>query len=350
MNNNILITTTNNIEGARIENYFELISTNIVVGTNFFSDLSASITDIFGGLSETYQNKLQKIYQIALNDLRIKAKELNANAIIGLKIDFDEISGKGKSMFMVSAIGTPIRLKYQERTIIDKKSSLISSEDLQKEFNKRLIIEKVNKEIIPNKEDWEFLLNNPIPEISEKLLIMYVTAKRVKDYEMGIEDSYRLLFRNISLYFKNLDNTKSSEILYSHIKDNPKLIITLIDYCKLFSPYEILKLLKEKNINTAIICLTIDKSIYTKEDLKIMKEIISTIDSLPDSGKIDLVKKTIGKAKEKYICENGHINDSDEEYCDTCGVNIKGLKKGQMEIINNFKIKTISLDSLLNEN
>jgi len=110
MNKRIIITTTNLVEGASIENYFELISTNVVVGTNFFSDLGASFTDFFGGLSNTYQNKLEKIYKIAIDNLRHQAIDLGANAIIGLSIDFDQVSGKGKSMFMISAIGTPVKM------------------------------------------------------------------------------------------------------------------------------------------------------------------------------------------------------------------------------------------------
>ncbi len=111
MDNNILITTTDTIENAIIEKYMELITTNVVVGTNVFSDFGASLTDFFGGTSQTYQKKLQKIYETAFNNLRQRAIELGANAIVGVKIDFDEISGKGKSMFMVSAIGMAVLIK-----------------------------------------------------------------------------------------------------------------------------------------------------------------------------------------------------------------------------------------------
>ena len=75
MNQNLLVTITNNIENASIERYIEVISTNVVIGTNFFSDLGASFTDIFGGYSDTYQNKLQNIYTIAIENLKKKAKK-----------------------------------------------------------------------------------------------------------------------------------------------------------------------------------------------------------------------------------------------------------------------------------
>ena len=108
----MIVTTTNSIENAEIEKYIDLISTNVVIGTNFFSDFGASLTDFFGGYSDSYQNKLQKIYSSAIDNLKQKAANMGANAILGLKIDFDEISGKGKSMFMISAIGTAVIIKH----------------------------------------------------------------------------------------------------------------------------------------------------------------------------------------------------------------------------------------------
>ncbi|MBQ5720634.1 MAG: heavy metal-binding domain-containing protein, partial [Alistipes sp.] len=41
----MIITTTNNVEGARIDEYLQLVSVNVVIGTNIFSDWFASITD-----------------------------------------------------------------------------------------------------------------------------------------------------------------------------------------------------------------------------------------------------------------------------------------------------------------
>lgn len=79
---------------------------NVVLGTNFFSDFAASFTDTFGGTSDTYQGKLDKIYNEVIEKLSKKTLAIGCNAIIGFKIDFDEISGKGVSMFMVNAVGT----------------------------------------------------------------------------------------------------------------------------------------------------------------------------------------------------------------------------------------------------
>lgn len=83
----------------------------MVIGTNLFSDIAASLTDVFGGRSESYKSKLTTIYDEVMKELIGKAESYHADAIVGLHVDFDEISGGGKSMFMVSASGTAITLE-----------------------------------------------------------------------------------------------------------------------------------------------------------------------------------------------------------------------------------------------
>lgn len=107
----MIITTTPTIEGRQIEKYIGLSSANVVVGTNIFSDFFASFTDIFGGRSTTYQNKLDDTYNAVIIEIERKAKSMGADAVVGLKIDFNEISSKGKAMFMVSAVGTAVKLR-----------------------------------------------------------------------------------------------------------------------------------------------------------------------------------------------------------------------------------------------
>ena len=106
----MIITTTSNIEGYHITEYVQLVSANVVVGTNIFSDWFASLTDVFGGKSRTYQRKLDDVYAAAIKQVEREAQLLGADAIVGLKVDFGEISGKDKSMFMVSAVGTAVKI------------------------------------------------------------------------------------------------------------------------------------------------------------------------------------------------------------------------------------------------
>jgi uncharacterized protein YbjQ (UPF0145 family) len=115
--NNLLVTTTSSIEGMTIKQYIKPISAHVVAGTNFFSDFFASFSDVFGGRSQTYQRQLSSIYSEAIEILKQSAYELGANCILGLKVDLDEISGKGKSMFMITATGTAVRIENLNKNL-----------------------------------------------------------------------------------------------------------------------------------------------------------------------------------------------------------------------------------------
>src|SRR3546814_13568242 len=50
---------------------------------------------------------------LAIERVKYAAYEIGANCIVGLSIDMDEISGKGKSMFMLTAIGTAVIIEKE---------------------------------------------------------------------------------------------------------------------------------------------------------------------------------------------------------------------------------------------
>lgn len=153
----MIITTTNNIEGYSIRRYLGVVNANVVIGTNLFSDLAASLTDVFGGRSESYKNKLTLIYDEVMKELSEKAESYHADAIVGLHVDFDEVSGGGKSMFMVSASGTAITLEkntedrylmYEmlERITNYKEKGILTIEEF--EYEKKRILNQYNNPIL----------------------------------------------------------------------------------------------------------------------------------------------------------------------------------------------------------
>ncbi|MDO6681744.1 heavy metal-binding domain-containing protein [Oceanobacter sp. 5_MG-2023] len=101
------VTTTPNIEGKRITAYRGIVAGETVLGANLFKDLFASVRDIVGGRSATYEKELQKARAIALQELQQRAAELGANAVVGIDIDY-EVMGKTSGMMMVSASGTAV--------------------------------------------------------------------------------------------------------------------------------------------------------------------------------------------------------------------------------------------------
>lgn len=357
MNNQILITTTNAIENAEIERYLEIVNVNVVIGTNVFSDFGASITDFFGGQSETYQNKLHGIYKIAIEELKNKAKRIGANAIVGLKIDFDEISGKGKSMFMISALGTAVIIKqnasgnemYHKTSTSDNE---ISHVDLNIEMKKQQIIQRVNSENLPTQDVWNYLMSYPIIEITEVLLDNYIALNPT--YIESSTELKKLLFENLPTYFLNMDREFTINLLYNKIEKQPNHIFNILKICKLYNSEKIKELLEKGFISSTIECLKIDKETYLQNDIAEMKSIIKYLDDLPDLGSIETSKGLMSKSTEVYICPYGHKNSISHTFCqqyiDTynrCKLNIKGLTEEQTNTIEEFKLRVKTLESLL---
>lgn len=106
----MIITTTPSIEGSKITAYLGVVTGEAIMGANIMRDIFASITDIIGGRSGAYEEKLQDARQIALRELEERAAKLGANAVVGVDLDY-EVIGQSGSMLMVSASGTAVKLE-----------------------------------------------------------------------------------------------------------------------------------------------------------------------------------------------------------------------------------------------
>ncbi|MBT3756418.1 MAG: heavy metal-binding domain-containing protein [Candidatus Cloacimonetes bacterium] len=89
----IIITTTVNVEGYKVEKYLGIESVEIVIGTGPISELVSDFNDFFGQRSTKFEKKLQVAKQMAFSRLKQKALDKSANAIIGIDIDYTEFTG-----------------------------------------------------------------------------------------------------------------------------------------------------------------------------------------------------------------------------------------------------------------
>ena len=103
----MIITTTPSIEGKRIIDYKGVISGEVIVGINAFKDLFASVRNIIGGRSKSYEDELVKARAAAMKELEEQAEDLGANAIVGVDIDYQAL-GADNGMMMVIASGTAV--------------------------------------------------------------------------------------------------------------------------------------------------------------------------------------------------------------------------------------------------
>jgi uncharacterized protein YbjQ (UPF0145 family) len=103
----VIITTTNSIEGRPITAYHGVVVGEAIMGANVVRDLFARVTDIVGGRSGQYENKLRDAREAAMRELEQEAMSKGAQAVVGVDLDYEII---GDSMMMVSVSGTAVSL------------------------------------------------------------------------------------------------------------------------------------------------------------------------------------------------------------------------------------------------
>lgn len=102
----MILTTGGNIDGRKIVEYKGVVFGEVVTGVNFIKDIAAGLRDIFGGRSGSYENELIRAREEALNEVQDRAVRLGANAVIGLKVDYETLGQSG--MLMVTCTGTAV--------------------------------------------------------------------------------------------------------------------------------------------------------------------------------------------------------------------------------------------------
>ncbi len=103
----MILTTTPQIEGHRILEYKGLVTGETIIGANAFKDFFASIRDIIGGRSGSYEKVLRQAKDTAVAEMQERARQLGGNAIVGIDLDYETI-GANNSMLMVTASGTAV--------------------------------------------------------------------------------------------------------------------------------------------------------------------------------------------------------------------------------------------------
>jgi uncharacterized protein YbjQ (UPF0145 family) len=106
----MIVTTTPTIEGRRIASYRGIVSGEAILGANVFRDFFASIRDVVGGRSGSYERVLRDGRDTALREMIDEAERLGAHAIVGVQLDYGAL-GASEGMMMVTANGTAVTLE-----------------------------------------------------------------------------------------------------------------------------------------------------------------------------------------------------------------------------------------------
>lgn len=107
----VKLTTAFEFTNYEIADEITIVTSECVFGMNIFRDFFAGMSDFFGGRSSASQKVLRDARETCLRELKKEAYEIGADGVIGIDLDYSEISGKGKGMLFLVASGTAVKLK-----------------------------------------------------------------------------------------------------------------------------------------------------------------------------------------------------------------------------------------------
>jgi uncharacterized protein YbjQ (UPF0145 family) len=103
----MIMTTTSVIEGRPVSRYLGVVTGEAIIGANIFRDMFATVRDIVGGRSATYEKALAEAREVAMTEMQTRAQELGANAVVAIDVDY-EVLGQNNGMLMVAVSGTAV--------------------------------------------------------------------------------------------------------------------------------------------------------------------------------------------------------------------------------------------------
>lgn len=341
----ILVTPSDNIPFSEIEKHLGVVDSQIVVGANLFRDVFAGFRDIFGGETKGYKKDIDKMKTAALASIKEQAKERGANAIVSVRIDLDEYSGSGKSMFMLNIYGSAIKLKdiAIENNINNGEISEFSIDDIKYYKNRNQFLERINQSIF----------NADMSELDDNIY----TERNTRNISLDDISKYKLwsseVTQNVLLYINELSasnlkrkelNNNLSEIPLRYIEKFLAENINRIDsnlwkniYQNFDSSnwlnYKLLKkLLSDDNHVVrfrALKLCSIKKDFYEVNEVEALREIGDfIINEFDNSFESKTISKTFGK-KEVFKCPNCfQMRDIETQVhsCAKCETNKFGIK------------------------
>lgn len=111
MKNKALITTSNSLEGYKITKQLGLVRGITVRSRSIVGNLAGGFMTLFGGKSTIYTELCEKAREEALQLMIEHAQELEANAIIAMRYDANEVMS---GLTEVLAYGTAVVVEKQD--------------------------------------------------------------------------------------------------------------------------------------------------------------------------------------------------------------------------------------------
>lgn len=105
----MIVTTTPSIQDKKIQKYHGIVTGEVILGANTMREIFARVRDSVGDRATAYEKEMADAREIALKELKEEAKQLGANAVVGIDLDFKTVGSGG--MLMVSVSGTAVTVE-----------------------------------------------------------------------------------------------------------------------------------------------------------------------------------------------------------------------------------------------
>lgn len=290
-----------------------------------------------GGRSGTYQKQLNSLYNEAVEKIKVAAFEIGANCVLGLTVDLDEISGKGKSMFMLTAIGTAVvldkdRAETKIVSVLSDNPSIVGLDKINMLKEKKELVAKAKDGTLTLDDSvWQFIIRNKVNEVFPYL---------VKIFPIDSSLQYPDFYERFINYLSSLSEETQLDLLYTHIgiEKNEGIVRKLMDVARelhLFDYPRCMRLLQSDDFQVkkrGVSLATVDKVYYSMQDKKDLENVRDYLKcTFVERGARTTKKQLLSsKPKDVWACECGKINDIGV-YCSGCEQDIFGFKMAELK-------------------
>lgn len=104
----MIITTTDTVSNKAVAEYTGIVFGEVITQIKNVNPNSTGFSDFFNREENPYENDLINSRIEALKELEERARELKADGVLGLTLDY-QVLGPNKNILLVSASGTAVK-------------------------------------------------------------------------------------------------------------------------------------------------------------------------------------------------------------------------------------------------
>lgn len=107
---NIRIFTTSKVLDKNVTKHMGLVTGESLIGANLYKDMLGEVRGVVKKQQSKYEEQLVEARRIAIKSMEEKAEKLGANAIIGTRVDYNNLGGSMGNTIMVTVAGTAVHV------------------------------------------------------------------------------------------------------------------------------------------------------------------------------------------------------------------------------------------------